>query len=220
LEGREARKRIERTFDRAAEDFDCARRLPWPSIEEMGSLEGKLVLDLGAGTGRNSRHLQELGASVVAADVSAGMLGVLRRKPGAGQGIQAVRCDAMSLPFQDSVFNAVAFVATLHHIPYSSGRRAAVVEVKRVNANGGMALITVWAPQELPRGARSAGGGCGGKGDICVPWAGKGERYYHIFDAEELRALLVEAGLSVAKLYREQVSSRGVGTNLVAVASK
>jgi ubiquinone/menaquinone biosynthesis C-methylase UbiE len=220
LEGRDLRKRTARTFDEASGEFDAARPGPWPSIKEIGSLRGKRVLDLGAGTGRNSGYLLESGASVVAADVSMGMLRVLGRKAGVGQTIHLVRCDALSLPFEDSVFDAVVFIAALHHIPEDGGRRAALGEVERVTVDGGVVLITVWAPRERPKGAREAVSDGGSGKDIYVPWADKGERYYHIFSPDELRAVLVDAGFSVMKLYHEQVSKRGVGTNLVAIATK
>jgi ubiquinone/menaquinone biosynthesis C-methylase UbiE len=220
LEERDLRKRTTRTFDKASGEFDAARPGPWPSIKEMGSLTGKRVLDLGAGTGRNSGYFLESGASVVAADVSMGMLRVLARKAGAGQPIDLVRCDAVSLPFEDSVFDAVAFIAALHHIPDGGGRRVALGEVERVTVDGGVVLITVWAPRERPKGAREAVSDGGRGKDICVPWADKGERYYHIFSPDELRALLVEAGFSVMKIYNERVSKHGVGANLVAIATK
>jgi SAM-dependent methyltransferase len=220
LEGRDLRKCTARTFDGASGEFDAARPGPWPSVKEMGSIKGKRVLDLGAGTGRNSEYFLEGGASVVAADISIGMLRVLGRKEEVGQAIHLVRCDAMCLPFQDSAFDAVAFIAALHHIADDEGRRAALGEVERVTVDGGVVLITVWAPQEAPKGARCATMDGGSGKDICVPWADKGERYYHIFTPDELRVILADAGLSVMKLYHERVSKRGVGTNLVAIASK
>jgi SAM-dependent methyltransferase len=216
LEPGEIRKRTVRTFDGAAPDFNASRWRPWPSIGGIGDLSGKRVLDLGAGTGRNSRHFLEGGAeSVVAADLSTGMLRVLAGKKGKGA-ICCVRCDAIFLPFRDSAFDAVAFIATLHHLPGVAGRISAVKEVARVVSDGGVVLITVWAPQGTPKGAKQAGG----EGDILVPWAKVGERYYHIFTPGELRTLVEKAGLSVVRLYHERVSRREVGANLVVVASK
>ncbi len=220
LERREISKRTARTFDGASRDFDSARPGPWPSIKELGSLRGKRVLDLGAGTGRNTGYLLDRGAAVVAADISLGMLNVLGRKIGMEQGISLVMCDAMNLPFRDSMFDAVAAIAALHHIPDAEGRRGALEEVYRVTVKGGVVLITIWAPRELPKGARPADSGGGSVKDIYVPWANEGERYYHMFSADELRLLMEDAGLSVMRLYHEQVSRRGVGTNLVAIASK
>lgn len=220
LDPKEARKRTCRTFDGAAVDFDSTRRWPWPSIGGMGSPQGKKILDLGAGTGRNSMHFLENGAAcVVAADLSLGMLEVLARK-GGGRTLCCVRCDANSLPFEDSSFDAVAFIAALHHLPDADGRLGALREAGRVITKGGAVLITVWSPRALPRGTRPAAGAGGGGTDIFVPWGGEGDRYYHLFSPKELRDLVEEAGLSVVRLYHEQVSRRDVGVNLVVIASR
>ncbi len=210
-------RRTVRTFDAAAEDFNASRHRPWPSIEDMGSVKGKRILDLGAGAGRNYRHFSEKGAGlVVAADLSMGMLRTLMAE-GADNPI-CVRCDARRLPFIDSVFDGVSFIATLHHIPDDAGRHEAAKEVIRVLTPGGVALITVWAPESKPRGVMPAM--AGGGADIRVPWARIGERYYHIFTPDELRTLVQAAGLSVVKMYKERVSKREVGVNLVLVARK
>lgn len=220
LGDRDLRKRTAETFDRVSSSFDSARHGPWPSIREMGSLRGRRVLDLGAGTGRNSEHFLHCGAAVVAADVSMGMLETLRGKLGTDPAIDLVRCDASSLPFRDSVFDGVAFVAALHHIPGEAGRGAALGEVWRVSAEGGSVLVTVWSPQVLPKGAVRAEADGGTCKDVLIPWADMGERYYHMFSLEELSRALSEAGLSVERVYRERISRRGAGTNLVAVAHR
>jgi SAM-dependent methyltransferase len=220
LEPGEIRRRTARTFDGASVDFDATRRRPWPSVKGIGSLQGKRVLDLGAGTGRYSRYFLESGASsVVAADVSAGMLMVLDRRRGKEQALFTVRCDATNLPFKDSAFDAVAFIATLHHVPEKEERKRALMEVGRVTSEGGVVLITVWAPRELPKGARPAVEG-GGEKDIYVPWGKEGDRFYHLFSPDELRSLIEEAGLSIISIYHERISHRDQGVNLVAVASR
>ena len=43
--------------------------------ELLGDINGKKIIDLGCGTGRNSRKLRNLGAEVTGADFSEGMLG-------------------------------------------------------------------------------------------------------------------------------------------------
>ena len=52
--------------------------------EQLGSVRGVAVLDLGCGTGRHSLWLASAGAVVTALDISEGMLAQARLKPGAG----------------------------------------------------------------------------------------------------------------------------------------
>lgn len=212
----EATRRTAGTFDRASSEFAASRRRPWPSVEMMGSVRGKRVLDLGAGAGRNARHFMEEGAEfVVAADISPGMLDMIGRQ----EGLFAVRCDAAHLPFVHSAFDAVAFVAALHHLP-AGAREEAMSEVARVTSRGGAVLVTVWAPERPPMRSRPAPvEGASGR-DILVPWGLSGDRYYHLFSSDELRALINGAGLAVSSLYVERISGTDLGVNLVAVAKK
>ncbi|MEM3531877.1 MAG: methyltransferase domain-containing protein, partial [Candidatus Methanomethyliaceae archaeon] len=108
------RKEIVRVFDAIAEEFSHSRRRIWRSLEDAGPFEGKLILDLGAGSGRNTKFLVEKGAAlVVAADISSEMLSVLVHNLDADlkKFVEAVRCDALYLPFIESAFDKVIFVA-------------------------------------------------------------------------------------------------------------
>jgi SAM-dependent methyltransferase len=75
-------------------------------------LEGRRVLDVGAGTGIASRVALSRGAaSAVAADLAPGMLRL--REPG----ILAVVADAQALPFAADAFDLVVAAFSLGHLP-------------------------------------------------------------------------------------------------------
>ncbi len=106
------RKDIIRVFDSIAEKFYHARRRVWKSVEDAGPVEGNIVLDLGAGSGRNTKYLVEKGATlVVAADLSIEMVKVLASnlKSNERKIVHLVRCDALYLPFLESTFDKVIF---------------------------------------------------------------------------------------------------------------
>ncbi|HWB54487.1 MAG TPA: class I SAM-dependent methyltransferase [Tepidisphaeraceae bacterium] len=91
------------------------------------------ILDVGAGTGRKMRMLQERCPNVSAIGVEpvAGM-----REAGYAAGIEAgslVDGTAEHLPFPDSSFDIVAEFAVLHHV---SNPRAAISEMMRVARHG------------------------------------------------------------------------------------
>jgi SAM-dependent methyltransferase len=74
-------------------------------------LAGRLVLDLGTGTGLAGRAALAAGARVLAADLSLGMLLVDRaRRPAAVVG------DARYLPFPDGAFDVVLAAFALNHL--------------------------------------------------------------------------------------------------------
>ncbi len=72
----------------------------------LGDPRGQLVLEIGAGSGQCSRWLAARGATVVATDLSAGMvlegLEVNSRVPAASR-VPFVQCDGRTLPFPDAM---------------------------------------------------------------------------------------------------------------------
>lgn len=96
---------------------------------------GMKVLDLAAGTGTSSKTFADAGATVVAADLSLGMLQVgKKRQPG----LAFVAGDALALPFADGSFDAVTISFGLRNVQDTA---AALAELRRVTAPGGVIVI-------------------------------------------------------------------------------
>jgi ubiquinone/menaquinone biosynthesis C-methylase UbiE len=98
------------------------------------TLAGKLVLDLGSGTGAVAKALAAKDARVVVADCSVGMVGYER-------GWMAIAADALTLPVRDCCFDAVTAGFLLNHLP----PLAALREMARVVGPGGTVLASTWA---------------------------------------------------------------------------
>ena len=119
------------SLDRVAEDFDRTRGLPQHVMNKIfETLIEELewcgrILDVGVGTGRFSKPLQDAGFEVVGVDVSKKMLGKAYEMGTA----DLIVGDAGSLPFQDSTFDASISIGTLHLI---AEWRSALQEIARV----------------------------------------------------------------------------------------
>jgi 2-polyprenyl-3-methyl-5-hydroxy-6-metoxy-1,4-benzoquinol methylase len=94
---------------------------PWAidfSYRLAGPLQGKRVLDVGAGTGENALVLAALGARVTAVDISSKSLEVLRQR--AEISGLAARIETFCSPIEaystDEVFDVVWAEAFLHHV--------------------------------------------------------------------------------------------------------
>lgn len=83
-------------------------------VRALGPLPGRAVLDVGCGTGDDSRELAALGARVVGADVSAAMLAEARRRGGP---VEFVREDVHALSFPDASFDGVRVKLVRQHSP-------------------------------------------------------------------------------------------------------
>jgi len=119
------------SLDRVAEVFDRTRGFPQHVMNKIlktlkQELEGyRRILDVGVGTGRFSRSLQDAGFEVVGVDVSKKFLGKAYERGTA----DLILGDACSLPFQDSTFDASLSVGTLHLI---AEWKSALREIVRV----------------------------------------------------------------------------------------
>lgn len=95
------------------------------------------ALEIGAGTGYFSLNLMQRGVidSVVATDISPGMLATLRGNAQAlGLAVETAVTDAEALPFADQSFDLVIGHAVLHHLPDLD---RAFAEFRRVLVPGG-----------------------------------------------------------------------------------
>ncbi len=111
-------------------------------LQQMGDIQGKLLLDLGCGAGENSVYFAKRGARCVATDYSPGMVEVALQLAAAnGVEIEGRTANAMALEFPDNTFDLVYASNLLHHIPEP---KLALKEMHRVLKPGGKACF--WDP--------------------------------------------------------------------------
>jgi SAM-dependent methyltransferase len=134
--GRRAPADLIRAYDAAADGWDTG---PGPLYEPLARalvaaapvpLPGRVVLDLGAGTGVAGRAALAAGARrVVGADLSEAMLRH-RASPDAAES-SPVAADAVALPFRDGCFDLVLAAFCLNHL---SRLEVGLAELRRVGA--------------------------------------------------------------------------------------
>ena len=87
-------------------------------LQQMGSLHGKRVLDIGAGLGESSVYLALQGARVTAVDLSPGMVDFARRLARHhGVRIEGKVAPAESLNVDRHSYDFVYVANTIHHLP-------------------------------------------------------------------------------------------------------
>jgi ubiquinone/menaquinone biosynthesis C-methylase UbiE len=123
--------RMRISFDRVADVYDKTRGLPTEVMNSVMNclskeLKGeKTILDIGVGTGRFARPLQENGFDVVGIDIARDMVNEARRK----EARNLTLGDACFLPFQKASFDDAISVHVLHLI---SDWREVLREICRV----------------------------------------------------------------------------------------
>ena len=113
-------------------------------VEEIlgsGPVSGKRVLEVGAGSGRDSVTLAGAGAVSILLDYSVASLEVARGVASrAGMGVHLVRADALRMPFRDGTFQVVFHQGLLEHF---RDPMPLLRENVRVLGSGGVLLVDV-----------------------------------------------------------------------------
>ncbi|MEJ7583265.1 MAG: class I SAM-dependent methyltransferase [Acidimicrobiales bacterium] len=103
-------------------------------------LAGRLVVDLGAGTGSATRALQRIGARPLALDAAEGML-----RAGPGTRPPSTVADALALPLHTGAVDGVVAAYALNHV---ADPVEALREVRRVTRPGGPVLVANYATDD------------------------------------------------------------------------
>ena len=165
-------------------------------------------------------------ARYVGVDRSVALLARARAGPEAAT-LQLVEADLLTPAWVDALtppedgFEAVVLFSTLHHVPCARRRRSLLGEIAALLAPEGRWAISVWQLLHLERMRRKirpwSDAGIDEAelepGDLLVDWrrGGRGLRYVHHFEPEELAELCEQAGLLVQEQYRSDGHSGDLG---------
>jgi len=120
---------VQAMFDRIARVYDpmnlviSAFQEPrWRSraVRLSGAKPGDRLLDVATGTGKvaaDLHHRAQPGGSVLAVDISPGMIRVAQRRFGDRPGLEFVVGDALALPTEDGTFDAATIAFGMRNLP-------------------------------------------------------------------------------------------------------
>lgn len=103
---------------------------------------GRLVLDVGTGSGRHSARAAQLGAQVIAVDLGQAIDIARRNLP---DEVLTVQADAERLPFERGAFDLVMSIGVLHHLPDTERALAAVS--RHARPGGTVHVYLYWQPE-------------------------------------------------------------------------
>jgi malonyl-CoA O-methyltransferase len=180
---------IRAAFDKASAHYEAAAILQARVCDElMGRLElfkfqPRVVIDLGAGTGRGVEELKHRyrRALVVAIDMAPGMLREAKRRQHLFRRFERLCADAMRLPFADS---SVDVIFSSLMLQWCDPLDVAFAEIRRVLKPDGFLAFSTFGPDTL--------------GELRAAWA-EVDGYNHVnqfVDMHDVGEALVRAGLA------------------------
>jgi len=121
----------------------------------LGDLDGRRVLEFGAGAAQGARYVAERGGRVVATDLSLAMLRQGERIDAGRAGVAPplLQCDASALPFADASFDVV--FSAYGAVPFVADSARLLRECARVLVPGGLLVFSTthpvrWAFPDVP----------------------------------------------------------------------
>lgn len=142
---------IEELIQRFESPERDAYQHPGKVLEWLGKIEGKTIIDIGAGTGYFSVKLAERGAKVIAADVDDELLAYLGERISKNdlRNIEVRKVPYDSPGLADGEADVVFLVNTYHHI---EGRVEYFAKVRQGMAKGADLVIIDFFATDLPVG--------------------------------------------------------------------
>lgn len=181
--------RVRASFDRASARYESAATLQASVAQELLGrlatfrLEPRVVLDLGAGTGRSTRELKRRypRALVIAMDLAPGMLREALRHQGLWRRFARVCADAQRLPLASG---SVDLVFSSLMLQWCEPPDAVLGEVRRVLNPAGFFAFSTFGPSTLA--------------ELREAWAHADDYNHvnHFIDMHDLGSAAMRAGLS------------------------
>jgi len=197
----EIKRSVKNFYENFAEEFSATRVYPWKEVIRYYSLlkNSRIICDLGCGNGRHTYNLLQLADEVIGIDLSFNLLRIAKKKLSNFK-FSPINADATYLPFKDSSIDHLISIAMIHHIPSNQMRIKCIKECRRVLKEKGILIFTVWnimKPKHLWLSftnylMRMIKREPIEFGDVFLSWAGKCNRYYHLFHIKEFMKLFRE----------------------------
>ena len=170
----------QQVWNNIAEEWHEFKKIPSTGTIEFLKKQSGNVLDFGSGSGRNLIKIKS--GKMYLLDFSEKMI-ELAKKKAKEQNIKAefTVSSMIKTDYEDNFFDSAICISALHCLTKTEQKKA-IKELFRILKPKAQALIGVWN-KNSKRLKRHKGK------ETLIKWNDKGERYYYLFDEEEIHNL-------------------------------
>ena len=189
-------KYVKDVYENIAERFNHTRAYKWKWIDDFYKTLDKnsLVYDVGCGSGRNMDYD---GLNFIGIDNCSNFIKICKSK-----NLEAINANIINIPLEDDTADAIVCIAMFHQLSNYENRLKALQELKRLIKSGCKILLSVWSINQPAKTRRTFDK----YGDNIVLWNNYGsiyERYYYIFQIDEIKDLFETAGLKLVHCFHD-----------------
>ena len=170
------------TYDFFAEEFDKTRYKVWRKVAcFLDTIPShSLLADVGTGNGKNALYRNDI--VVMSNDISPQLAYIVHQRSKCKVGV--LIADGLHLPYKDDTFDFIISIAVIHHIKTEDLRTSFVKELLRILKPGGRLLLSMWAKEQPIKPKWKLIDNT--LSDYLIPWKNKVDRFYHLFDKNEV----------------------------------
>ena len=189
-------------WNNIAKEWTKFREKPIKEVQDFLKKQTGNVLDLGSGSGRHLVKLKK--GKIYLVDFSNEMI-KLAKKKAKEKNIDAefFVCNMEKIPFGNDFFDCAICIDSLHCVEEEEKREKTILELFRVLKPRAQAMVSVWN-KNSKRFKNSSK-------EKFVNWRSKGERYYYLYDKDEIYALFEKAGFKIIKKFKSDNKIMFVG---------
>ena len=181
---------VKDVYEKIAHHYNNTRVFTWDWITDfINSLpKNSLIYDVGCGNGRNMLFPNH---NFIGIDNCHKFLEICKSK-----NLNVIEANITKIPLKSNSANAIICIATFHHLSNKINCVNCLLELKRLINQDGKILLSVWSKTQPAKTNRHFKN----YGHTIVTWNKYGEiyeRYYYIFNLDELYQLFKIAGLYV-----------------------
>lgn len=177
-------------WENIAEEWNQFKITPADYVKEFLKKQKGKILDLGSGSGRHLIKIKD--GKMYLVDFSKNMIKLAKEKAKREKiNAEFYIANLTKLPFVKEFFDSSICIASLHCIKGKKNREKALRELFRVLKKNSEIQIAVW-DKDSKRFAKR-------KKERLIAWRDKGERYYYLFNKEELKKILEKVGFKIIK---------------------
>lgn len=183
---------VKNIYELIADHFNNTRFHTWSWIKEFIEKfpKNSLIGDIGCGNGRNMNNKYY---TFIGIDNCKKFIEICRSKR-----LNVIEANITNIPLKNNCFDAIICIAVFHHLYKKEDKIKSLLELKRLIKDNGEILLSVWSINQPVKTKRSFTK----YGNNIVEWNKFGkiyERYYYIFELNELKELFKIAGLHIKK---------------------
>jgi ubiquinone/menaquinone biosynthesis C-methylase UbiE len=187
----------QQVWNNIAKEWNKFKEIPSEFSKEFLSKCTGNVLDLGSGSGRHLTKIKN--GKMYLVDFSEEMI-MLAKEKAKKKKITAkffVEDISKNLPFQDNFFDYAISISALHCLPPEDHKKA-IEELYRIMKPKSKSLIGVWNFNSKRFNQKQ------GKEKL-IKWTDKGQRYYYLFDEEEIQNLFKSVEFKILSTHNSEM---------------